>query len=200
MVMQSNSDTRSTRQDWLKEGLSVLREAGDGSLTLESLCMRMGKTKGSFYHHFSGRRDFIEQLLSYWEEAFTARFIEDLESLEDSRGRLRGLAERTVREVDARLERTLRFWAERDPAARAAVARVDEAREGYLFEQFEKALGDAQAARVAARVHLAILVGTQTLYQDLSRKELAEHYAYIDRLGLVAGQESRRPKAPEEKP
>jgi AcrR family transcriptional regulator len=175
--------SRSTSQDWLDEGLRILGQKGDRGLTIEALCSRLGKTKGAFYHHFGSREGFLKGLLEYWEETFTARVIQTVSPLESPGERLRALDALVVREVDLRLERTLRLWAEREPAARAVLERVDRAREGYLQEQLEAILEDPHRARLAARAHLALLVGTQMLYQDLSRTELAELHALAERLG-----------------
>ena len=193
--MRTAKSPRSTLEDWLEEGLAMLREHGDRGLTIDAMCRRMGRTKGSFYHHFSNRKDFVGKLLEYWERTFTRRVIRELEPLGNPRRRLRALAERTVRDVDSPLERTIRLWAERDPDAKAALSRVDRAREDFLHEQFEKALGDPRRGRVAARAHLALLVGTQMLYHDLTRHELAEVYGFLDRLGLEA-ETGRRPPPP----
>jgi AcrR family transcriptional regulator len=175
---------RSTRQDWLDEGLAVLRTEGDQGLTVEALCARMGRTKGSFYHHFAGRDDFVVRLLEHWEQTFTGRIIEELEPVRDPVERLRALGERTASEVDLRLERTIRVWSDREPAAAVVVERVDREREGYLCRQLEAAIGDPRRARLAARAHMALLVGTEMLYQDLSRAELRELNAFVDHLGF----------------
>lgn len=161
-----------TQQDWIREGLRVLREEGDQGLTIEVLCRRLERTKGSFYHHFSGRESFVRELLAYWEEVFTADVIRDLAAFDTPHGRLRELSRRTVRHIDSRLERSIRIWGERDPIARVTVDRVDRAREGYLRQQFELASGAPDDAAVAARAQLAILVGIQMLYQDSSKEEL----------------------------
>ncbi len=185
LTMKAGTNTRSTRRDWLHEGLRILREEGDQGLTIEALCRRMKKTKGSFYHHFSGREGFVLGLLEHWEKTFTDRVIEDVEPLASPGKRLRALGQRVVQDVDLRLERTIRLWGEREPAAQAVLARVDLARENYLCQQFEALFGDPHRARLAARAHLALLVGTQMLYQDLDRDALAELNTFTERLGYL---------------
>jgi len=196
--MARRTAQRSSDQDWLLEGLDLLREEGDHALTVEALCTRMGKTKGSFYHHFSGRGDFVVRLLEFWERTFTDRLIEDLEPLGDPRKRLRALGERTVREVDLRLERAIRLWGDREATARAVLERVDGARENYLREQFTAATGEPHRSLLAARAHLALLVGTQMLYQDLSREDLRELNRFAERLGFEREAETKKPREPEE--
>ncbi|MEM9598341.1 MAG: TetR/AcrR family transcriptional regulator [Acidobacteriota bacterium] len=178
---------RSTKGHWLDLGLDVLGRHGEAGLTVDALCAGMGKTKGSFYHHFSGRADFVAQLLEHWERAFTRRFIDDLEALDDPRERLRALGERTVQEVDLGLERTIRIWADREEAARVTLDRVDRTREGYLREQLTAVSGDPESAGLAARVHLALLVGVQMLYRDLPRDDVRRLNAFIGDLGFEPG-------------
>ena len=165
--------------------MQILGREGEQGLTVEALCQHMAKTKGSFYHHFSGRDDFVIQLLEHWERTFTQSFIDDLEAFSEPRERLRRLDERTTDEVDLALERTIRIWSDREPAAREVLERVDRSRERYLYEQFAAASGDPQTARLAARAHLALLVGTQMLYRDLPRHELRQLNAFVGPLGLT---------------
>lgn len=192
--------SRASRTDWLDEGLRLLGDEGDGALTIEVMCSRMAKTKGSFYHHFAGRSGFVVELLEHWERRFTRQVIEAVEPVESPVERLRALGERTSRDVDLRLERTIRVWADREPAAREVLARVDRAREDFLREQFEAATGDPRRARLAARAHMAILVGTEMLYQDLSRSELRELNAFVDHLGFVPRSEEPGPHNDKESP
>lgn len=153
----------------------------------------MGRTKGSFYHHFSDREDFVGRLLEHWERTFTLVIIDELAPVVGPVARLRALGERTSREVDLRLERTIRIWGDREPAARAVVERVDRARENYLEELFRSAFGDSRRARLAARAHMAVLVGTEMLYQDLSRAELRELNAFVETLGFGTTQQPDTP-------
>lgn len=175
---------RSTREDWLELGFDILAGEGERSLTIDTLCRRMGRTKGSFYHHFADRHAYVVALMTHWESRYTLRVIDEMEPYEQAREKLVKLGEMTARDVDLRLERRIRVWADREPAVRDAVERVDRARERYLHEQFTAAFGDAHKARLAARCHMALLVGTQMLYQDLSREQLRELNDFAERLGF----------------
>lgn len=61
-----NMMKRFSRQDWLDAGVSALSEDGVGAVTIDALCRRVGKTKGSFYSHFPTMSDFIRQLGERW--------------------------------------------------------------------------------------------------------------------------------------
>ncbi|MCH9647476.1 MAG: TetR/AcrR family transcriptional regulator [Deltaproteobacteria bacterium] len=170
--------------------MKVLAEEGDSGLTIEALCTRLEKTKGSFYHHFPGREGFVARLLEHWESVYTGSIIDDLEPLGDPRKRLLGLAARTVREVDSRLERAIRIWSDRNSTVKVVLTRVDQVRESYMRDQFAAATQDSDQSAAAARAHLAILVGTQMLYQHLSRDELSRIYSFVDFLGLAPAVEA----------
>ena len=61
-----NMMKRFSQQDWLDAGVSALSEGGVGAVTIDALCRRVGKTKGSFYSHFPTMSDFIRQLGERW--------------------------------------------------------------------------------------------------------------------------------------
>ncbi|MEM8997139.1 MAG: TetR/AcrR family transcriptional regulator [Acidobacteriota bacterium] len=181
-------------QDWLELGFEILGRHGEKALTIDTLCQRMGRTKGAFYHHFKGRRAFIQALMDHWEHRYTAGVIEAMAPHGDPRRRLLELSALTTEAVDLRLERAIRVWADREPSVRATLERVDGQREGYLFAQFEALTGSARRARLAARCHMAIFVGTQMLYQDLTREALREVNALAETLGMDFGSGQTEPE------
>jgi AcrR family transcriptional regulator len=65
-----------TRERWLHDGLEILAESGFRGLATDSVCTRLGLSKGSFYHHFDGMSDCRRALLSYVEERESRDFIE----------------------------------------------------------------------------------------------------------------------------
>ena len=52
---------------WFETGLRLLVAEGPSALTIERLCRETGKTKGSFYHHFSGQEGFRAGLIDWWK-------------------------------------------------------------------------------------------------------------------------------------
>jgi AcrR family transcriptional regulator len=82
---------RLTREDWLEIGLNLLGSEGEKFLTIERLCQVANRTKGSFYHHFKNRDEFINALLEYWQSEYTERIISTVEQLDDLNERRRKL-------------------------------------------------------------------------------------------------------------
>ncbi|OAV46245.1 TetR/AcrR family transcriptional regulator [Lewinella sp. 4G2] len=62
-IQYSGDDTAKTAQPWLTIGYRIFSQEGPGALHIERLAKQLGKSKSSFYHHFSDREIFISKLL-----------------------------------------------------------------------------------------------------------------------------------------
>lgn len=60
--MTAPAPRRFRRGDWLALGLAALAEQGPAGLTIEALCRRADKTKGSFYAHFPAIETYLSAL------------------------------------------------------------------------------------------------------------------------------------------
>lgn len=112
--------------------MDILAEEGIGGLRVEVLAKRLKVTKGSFYWHFTDRRDLLLAVLTVWKEGRIRDIIkqtraqpgEELERLHHvidvySAGRnRRGML----------IELAVRDWVRRDPEVAAIVAEVDDIR------------------------------------------------------------------------
>ena len=58
----------------LNAALSVIRQKGYGATRVEDICEAAGLTKGSFFHHFSGKEDLAKAAADHWSEATSAMF------------------------------------------------------------------------------------------------------------------------------
>lgn len=151
---------RTAPGDWCAAGLALLRDEGVGAVTVDRLCAALGKTKGSFYHHFRSIDACLAALLARWEEELTDAPIRDAGSERDPRRRSARL-DQAVRDLDHRLDVAVRAWALRDARAGAAMARVDARRIAYLTA-LHRARGAADP-RTAAELEYASFVGAQQL-------------------------------------
>lgn len=64
-----------TRNHWVAAGFEALDQIGHMGVSAESLSRRLNVTRGSFYHHFRNREDFVRTLLAAWEEDYTGRML-----------------------------------------------------------------------------------------------------------------------------
>ncbi len=155
-------NNRLAREDWIHEGLRLLREAGVDSVRVEPLAKRLGVTKGSFYWHFADRPALLSALCDTWRERSTVGVAARVEAEGGTpRDRLERLFRLTA-SADGRLERAMRAWAAHDPAAQAVVAGVDERRIAYLVARFTEIGCDADTALARARFGYLALIGQFT--------------------------------------
>ncbi|MGV0850786.1 TetR/AcrR family transcriptional regulator [Mycolicibacterium phlei] len=166
--MAKARSSRLTVEDWVQAGFAILAEEGIKALKLETLCARVGATKGSFYWHFADMAAYRAALVAAWGELRD----EDRQQFAS----LAGLAprERLSRMmaalVDARhwtLERAMREWARTDETVAAGVrasdARVLEAvRQAFLDYGFDADEADVRAnSTFAAGIGFLHLAGSR---------------------------------------
>lgn len=154
------SGRRAAPADWCRAGLALLRDQGPGAVTLERLCAALGKTKGSFYHHFRDMDAYRAALLEEWEELHTARPIAAAEAADGPRRRS-ALLDAVVQGVDHELDRAVRAWGREDGRVRGALARVDARRLAYL-EALHRGHGRSDP-RGLAELEYAVFLGAQQL-------------------------------------
>ena len=92
MAMRPRQKKRLGQTDWLALAMDVVAKEGGAKLTIDSLCRKLGVTKGSFYAHFESRADFVRQIVAYWRENFTQSVVDAIDELEDATAEARLLA------------------------------------------------------------------------------------------------------------
>lgn len=171
-----------SRSDWIEEGFRILADEQDGGLTVDALCERLGRTKGSFYHHFPGRNAYVEALLAEWERRSADHLIAFVSSADRVEDRLRRLNQRASREGRPRLERAIRSWATREPLARRTQDRVDARRLELLEGMLGERMGPGEDATRMARVLQLVFIGAQHLDPPLEGSDLYETFRFLDPL------------------
>lgn len=172
---------RFNRADWLRLGLSAL--AGDGAtgLTIEALCRRAGKTKGSFYAHFPAIEAYLAALAGHWRETCTLRLMQEADQGEAAHDRLIAL-DRMALSLDFRIERGMRRLAQLDSRVAAICTAVDRERIAYLAGLHGEAGRPPEEALALARIEYAAFVGFQQLDLGLSPQDLHDCYRSFTRM------------------
>lgn len=128
---------RLTRREWVAAALDLLTEVGIGAVSVDRLAINLGITRGSFYHHFSDRRDLLQALLDYWAKRWTYDVIEQVNALGLDPGTALLALMRTIRSNNAAAyDAPIRAWALHDMNARAVVKEVDKARLKIILSLF----------------------------------------------------------------
>ena len=162
---------RLSRQDWLKNALTVLSMNGQAGLRIQALSAALGVSRGSFYWHFKDRDEFIHALLDYWYEEYTA-------SAPAAVGRDSGSAEerlaRLMRLVhDHNLTRhdlTIRSLATLNPQFARIVKKADRFRLNFVESLFiEMGFAENELA-VRTRACVAYLTVEHDMFDNLDEK------------------------------
>ena len=156
---------RRSREDWLESGIKILGEAGVNGLTIERMAAEMSLTKGSFYHHFRSREDFVQSVGRYWAVTFTTAVKVEIGSMKGGFGeRLLSLMEMVVRGDLSRYDRLMRCWSIRNAAIRRLTKRTFNERIRYV-ESLLKGMGH-RGEDLNARVH--VFVGYMTFETEVN--------------------------------
>lgn len=173
---------RFRRSDWLALGLDALAEQGLSGLTIEALCRRAGKTKGSFYAHFPAIEAYLAALSGHWRETHTLHLMQEADKDEAAQGRLIAL-DRMALALDFRVEQGMRRLAQLDPGVAATCTVVDRERIAYLEAlHVQSRRFTPQEALALARVEYAAFIGFQQLDLGLTPQELHDCYGTVMRL------------------
>ncbi len=154
------------RGDWVDAARRALVAGGIASVKVDHLAADLSVTRGSFYWHFTGRAELLSALLAHWEATNTAPMEQAVaQAGADGHARLAALIRLWIDEVafSPAYDAAVRDWARHDPAAAAAVARIDQRRVALLAGIFAD-LGYADTdAFVRARVTYFHQVGYYAL-------------------------------------
>jgi AcrR family transcriptional regulator len=171
--------------DWMRAAARRLAAGGIAAVAVETLARDLGVTKGSFYWHFRDRAALLAALLADWAARATEPLLRRLEGAGTApRDRLARLAATVAGEGAGALDPAIRAWARHDPAAAAAVRRVDAARLAFIASEF-RALGFAPAAAsTRARLFYLHLLGEHALaFEEIALPaRLAEAERVLDLL------------------
>ena len=128
---------RFDREAWLQTAMDVLAKEGQAKLHVENLASKLGVTKGSFYHHFEDREDFVLAILDYWSTVFTERVNAEVdESGLPASERLLLLMKMIDHDGLDRYDAAFRSWAAQDPAVAKVVKKVDRSRFEFVRSMF----------------------------------------------------------------
>ncbi len=130
-------ETRYNRDAWLATAIEVLSREGQAKLRTEHIAKALGVTRGSFYHHFKNRDEFVFSLVDYWAQAFTEQTNANVDGQELSADRRLLYLMRLIR--DNRLDKydiAFRSWAAQEPAVAEKVHEVDRLRYEFVAELF----------------------------------------------------------------
>ena len=167
--------------DWEQQALVLIAEKGIRAVAVESLAVRMGVTKGSFYWHFLNRESLLEQSLIRWEKHDAANLHTSLSAIDDPRERLRSFFRRTGREKLTHDVYSSLCMASDHPQVEPLLERVAERRMKHIEKAYEEIGFDSQDASHRARLTYSAYLGFLQLQKQHQTPSLSseEFEAYM---------------------
>lgn len=147
-----------TASDWVAVAVEALVEGGVAAVAVEPLAVRLGATKGSFYHHFENRDALISAALDAWEQSQTEDVIQRLQLIPDPRERLRAVMTAAFMDRIGGVRDAALLASATDPLVKPVVARVTTRRVRYFTDTYaQMGMSKAQARRRALLLYTAYL-------------------------------------------
>jgi AcrR family transcriptional regulator len=169
--------------DWIAAALEVMVEHGLGAVAVEPLALRLGATKGSFYHHFPNRDALIVAALEHWELAQTEAVIERLALLPDPAERLRAVMAAALADRDGGLRDAAVLASATHPLVKPFVERVTDRRLAYITQTYAQlGLPQARARRRALLLYSSYVGLYECLRVGVEHLDDAELRAYAAEL------------------
>jgi AcrR family transcriptional regulator len=169
--------TRTPRNRWIEEGLSVLAAGGPDAIRVESLAQALGVSKGGFYWHFKDRQALLEELLDAWERTWVDEVIDAVEAGgQDARWRLRrlfALAAASGGEL-LKIELVIRSWARREEAVGERLRQVDNRRMDYMRSLFGAICEEDDDVEARCMLAFSLFIGGHFVRADHGKRSRAE--------------------------
>lgn len=147
-----------TRSDWVRAALEAIVEAGIGAVAVEPLALRLGTTKGSFYHHFDNREALIVAALEEWERTQNEAVFERLRLIPDPAERLRAVMAGALADRAGAMRDVALLGSATHPLVQTFVKRVTERRLEYIAQMYvELGLPEGRAQHRALLLYSAYL-------------------------------------------
>jgi AcrR family transcriptional regulator len=166
--------------DWIAAANDLLVSENIRGVRISALCMKLRVTKGSFYWHFSNRKDLLRALLDSWQRRMTLNIANKLGRLTNgARSTLRALLtlpRKTFSARGAAVEMSVRYWGRREKLAHDALKEVDKIRLSSFEQSFQRLGFPAREARLRGYVAYAIMMGDSILKETLREEVATEEF------------------------
>lgn len=167
---------------WLEVGLDLLGQRGPNSLTIDTLCEAIGRSKGSFYFHFKSVEGYRAALLEHWEAMYTDLLEVEMIKLPNDLARRRALP-RLTSAVDGSVEQAIRVWSFLDPAVLRTIEAVDNRRISYVASLIQSVEGvSADDAFDLATIEYAASLALPQIHRNLTTDQTRRYFERTLRL------------------
>lgn len=81
------------KEDWILLGYKLFSEKGINGLVVEKMALKLKVNKSSFYWHFKTKKEFLNEIISFWVSTDTNSIITMVESKPLGKEKFNGLIE-----------------------------------------------------------------------------------------------------------
>lgn len=162
----TNEPPKGSAEVWLDAALETLLESGVDSVRILNLSKRLKLSRTSFYWFFEDRSALLESLLNRWRNKNTSAIIDRATAYAESMPEaILNLFDCWLdpRLFDARLEFSIRTWAQQSEEVRNEVERADEIRMNAIRDMFIHFNYQDVSADVRARAIYLTQIGYITM-------------------------------------
>ena len=155
---------RFDKNSWIMLGLTNLSQHEHVDITIDQLCESAGKTKGSFYFHFTTIDEYLEALAHFWLNQYTAKII----SRQTSNSARLDLLNQLAARLDLNLETSIRKLALRNSTVQKIVTQADQLRIKWLAELYTNSGNYSQSEAInLASIEIAAFTGFRLINPDM---------------------------------
>ena len=164
MKARPRPSRRLDRARWIDAALDAIETGGPGAVAVAPLARQLGVTKGSFYWHFTDRRELLSAALEVWLTRHTTEPEQRFAAISDPGARLRSMFSYALLEVRPTVIVQLLAHLD-DPDIAAVVRRATDRR----IELIATAYRELGLPRAAARNQALLAYGSFLGFAQLRR-------------------------------
>ena len=155
------------KEKWLEGALKLVRNSGIESVKIVQLAQQLGVTTGSFYWHFSNRKELYDAILQYWLKTMTDDVIEAAKIFQGTpQERIFHLMDSVMSNGMARCDMAIWHWAQSDEKANTVFQQALNQRFEFATWMFEE---------VGFSRHQAESRGEMMVYYMMGKSALASN-------------------------
>jgi AcrR family transcriptional regulator len=184
IVDKPSQSGKLTAKDWLKMAEFELSKSGISAVRVEPLAKKLKVTKGSFYWHFSSRKELFEKLLTDWRIRSTNAIIERLNNANlTPKERLKELfllPQKNLNHANGgALELAIRNWSQSDTTVKKTIKEIDTHRLAFISDNFEALGYDKCQAELKASCFYYTMQGFKVVGIDQSNEHLEQIFEIL---------------------
>ncbi len=174
----TKNETKNSKLDWLEFALEMLIKKGPDSLKIIPLCELKGVSKGSFYHHFKNRSEFIDTLMEHWYQKMTLDFISQANTESTPLERLQKL-DQVIASNSVGAEMHIRAWALKENSIALHLEKIDKQRQDYLASCYVGLGLEKHKAQDIALMSYSSFLGMQQIHPKPSTEDILRLSAMV---------------------